>query len=75
MYKFEGGMSGKGMKNLLSEQEFKGSLLSVIFPHYPFTQWCIKNLGSKVILRNIDCFVKINLAGIFAFLIFALRKK
>jgi len=75
MYKFEGGMSGKGMKKLLSEQEFQGSLLSVILPHYPFTHWCIKNLGRGIIFQNIDCLIKINLEGIFALFISALRKK
>jgi len=47
----------------------------VILPHYPFTHWCIKNLGRGIIFQNIDCLIKINLEGIFALFISALRKK
>jgi len=55
---------GKGLSNrgtyrlakLLNE-----SSLGKIFPAYPFTSWCFKNLGIKLFLLNLDFFVERNI--------------
>lgn len=40
-----------------------------IFPYYPLTAWCLKHLGSKIFLKNLDYFVELNLWGIFRILL------
>ena len=34
-----------------------------IFPFYPLTKWCVKNLGWKIFFRNIDHFLRLGLDG------------
>ena len=34
-----------------------------IFPFYPLTNWCVKNLGWKIFFRNIDHFLRLGLDG------------
>ena len=35
-----------------------------IFPFYPLTNWCVKNLGWKIFFRNIDHFLRLSLDGL-----------
>ena len=35
-----------------------------IFPFYPLTNWCGKNLGWKIFFRNIDHFLRLSLDGL-----------
>lgn len=71
MYKYTGGMSGKGMISLMKELDHTS--LGLIFPHYPITSWCISNLGWKIFVKNIDSFIKLNLNGQFALFLNLLR--
>ena len=35
-----------------------------IFPFYPLTKWCVKNLGWTIFFRNIDHFLRLSLDGL-----------
>jgi len=35
-------------------------IIGLVFPFLPFTLWCLKNVGIKFFLKNIDYFFKIN---------------
>ena len=35
-----------------------------IMPYYPLTKWCVKNLGWKIFLTNIDHFLRLGLDGL-----------
>jgi len=61
MYEFEGGRSSRGIIHL--SLNYNPNSLSVIFPWYPFTSWCVKNLGMKIFLKNLDYFIKLNFEG------------
>lgn len=61
MYEFEGGMTAGGIIN--SARHYNHGILSVIFPWYPLTFWCVKNLGIKIFLKNLDFFIRLNFEG------------
>jgi glycosyltransferase involved in cell wall biosynthesis len=62
MHKYVGGtVSSNGMIKLI--MEFKPGLLGKIIPYYDITKWCAKNLGAKIFLKNLDCFIKLNCEG------------
>ena len=63
MLRYDGGDSSSGLFNYA--RSFNLSLLTTIFPYGPFTIWCAKNLGAKLFLRNLDCFIKLGLDGVF----------
>ena len=63
MLRYDGGDSSSGLFNYA--QSFNLSLLATIFPYGSFTIWCAKNLGAKLFLRNLDCFVKIGWDSMF----------
>lgn len=67
MYRYSDGISTIGIINYA--RNVNGNLLGIIFPYYPFNMWCLKNLGIKNILRNIDIFSRLNLAGVFFLII------
>lgn len=71
MYEFEGGITSGGIIN--SARYFNHNLLAIIFPWYPLTFWCAKNLGNKIFLKNIDFFFKLNVEGIVSLLIDLIR--
>ncbi len=58
---FPSGMSSEGMMQLT--HKIAKSNTARIFPFYPLTKWCVKNLGWKIIFRNIDHFLRLNLDG------------
>jgi len=43
-------------------------LVSKIFPFYPLTKWCIKNLGIKNCLKNSRHIIRLNFDGVFLYL-------
>ena len=57
------GMSKKGI--IFFSRQFNQGKMGLIFPNYPLTAWCIKNLGSKIFFRNIDYFIQLNIWGGF----------
>jgi glycosyltransferase involved in cell wall biosynthesis len=64
MYEFESGLTSGGIIN--SARHYNHNLLGMIFPWYPLTFWCAKNLGSRIFLKNIDFFLQLNLEGIIS---------
>ena len=62
-YRYDRGASSSGLFKYA--QAFNLSLLETIFPYGPFTIWCAKNLGAKLFLRNLDCFIKLGFDGLF----------
>jgi glycosyltransferase involved in cell wall biosynthesis len=41
----------------------KFSLTQILFLNFPFTFWCLKNLGLKLFLKNLGYFTKLNIEG------------
>jgi glycosyltransferase involved in cell wall biosynthesis len=58
---FPSGTSSEGMMQLT--HKIAKSNTARIFPFYPLTKWCIKNLGWKIFFRNIDHFLRLGLDG------------
>ena len=58
---FPSGMSSEGMMQLT--HKIAKSNTARIFPFYPLTKWCVKNLGWKIFFRNIDHFLRLGLDG------------
>lgn len=63
LYVYPGGTSAKGIFH--AAKLFNRGIVGRIFPHYPLTKWCVKNLGIKIFLKNIDCFIRLNLDAQF----------
>jgi len=63
MNRYDYGSSTKG--TISFARLFNKGLLGLIFPHHPLNMWFIKNLGFKLFLKNLDHFIKLNLAGEF----------
>ena len=55
------GSSSEGMMRLT--HKFAKGNTARIFPFYPLTKWCVKNLGWKIFFRNIDHFLRLGLDG------------
>ena len=70
-YKREGGMSGYGIISII--KYVKGNKIDYLFPHFAFTKWCFSNLAKKTFIKNIDCFIKINLDAEFALFLNLIR--
>ena len=67
LYEFDEGISSRGIINMA---KYSGhGWFGLLFPFYPYTNWCIKNLGFRTYLRNIDIFFRLNLGGQVALLI------
>lgn len=60
---YDRGLSRKGLINLA--YNYNHSFFGTVFPFYFFTKWCIRNLGIIIFLKNIDCFLQLNLAQEF----------
>lgn len=71
MHEFESGISGRGIISIT--KQYKKNVLAVIFPWYPLTLWCAKNLGTKIFLKNLDFFIQLNLEGEFSLIVDLLR--
>lgn len=63
MYRFDHGISTRG--SISVSRMYNSGLLSMIFPHYPVTVWCLKHLGIRRFFRNIDHFIELNLGSEF----------
>ena len=61
MYEFEGGRSSDGILHI--SKTYNPNTFSVIFPWYPFTNTCLKILGLKLFVKNLDYFIKLNFEG------------
>jgi len=66
LYRTEHGISWDGI--LKTSRKFNNNFYGIIFPNYPLTAWCAKNLGKKVFLKNLDQFILFNLEGMLAIL-------
>ena len=69
---YDGGISRKGMIGLT--KSLKYDKFNTIFPSYQFTKWCEKNLGSKIFLKNLGFFIKINFISEMSLLVDISRK-
>ena len=56
------GAASKGMVSMT--RKYSNSNIGLIFPFYPLTKWCAKNLGWKIFLANIDHFIRLGLDGL-----------
>jgi len=56
-WKYNEGMSKSGM---ISFSKTNQGVFNRIFPAIPFTKWCLKNLGRKIFLKNINYFIQVN---------------
>ena len=61
--------SSEGLKQMRQKSHGKYSKTTKsntaqIFPFYPLTKWCVKNLGWKIFFRNIDHFLRLSLDGL-----------
>jgi glycosyltransferase involved in cell wall biosynthesis len=70
-YVSPGGISSKGMIYLA--RFVNESFLGLIFPHYPLTRYCAKQLGTRLFLKNLDCFIRLNLDAHFLLLLDIIR--
>lgn len=62
-YKYAKGefISGLSFIEVMRKTQF--SWIEIIFFYFPFTFWCIKNIGIKFFFKNIDWFIALNLYG------------
>ncbi|MGI0061530.1 MAG: glycosyltransferase family 2 protein [Nitrosotalea sp.] len=65
MYEFEDGVSATGSINI--SRKYHHGFLGIIFPWYPLTVWCIRNLGMNIFLKNFDFFIRLNFEGMISF--------
>ena len=69
---YTGGMARSGYLSLA--KQLKHSKLSMIFPCYPLTNWCLKNFGAKIFFKNLDYFVMLNIWAEFLICIDVFQK-
>lgn len=67
MFRFDRGMSTMG--SIRMSRSLEQGVIGIIFPHLPLTFWCLKNLGLKIFLKNIDHFIELNAGSELLFLI------
>lgn len=72
LYVYDGGMSRKGMLGVTKQMQH--GLITMLFPMYPFTKWCKKNLGFEIIMKNLGFFIKINCIGEISIIVDLMRK-
>ena len=58
---YDSGMSRSGVFEATKKMNHKN--IGLIFPFFPFTQWCIKNLGLNFYFKNLSFFIKITCQG------------
>lgn len=71
MHRYDYGISTNG--SLSVSRMYNSGFFSIIFPHYPVTLWCLKHLGIKLFLKNIDHFIELNFGSEFFLLMDILR--
>jgi len=62
MHRFTEGYSRTVPFKKRSKELFAHGVIGRVFPIIPFTYWCLKNLGLKIFLKNLDYFLYINYA-------------
>lgn len=56
MFRYDGGISSRGIFNMKKRLDL--GLFDTIFMNGRFIFWCWKNLGKKLFLKNLDCFIQ-----------------
>ena len=69
---YDSGMGRSGMIQVTKKMHQKN--MARLFPFFPFTMWCINNLGRRFFLKNLSFFIKINYEGSFSLFIDILRR-
>ena len=69
---YDGGVSRTGM--LGATKHTHHSLFTTLFPMYPFTKWCGKNLGFGFIIKNLGFFIKVTCIGEISIVVDLVRK-
>ena len=69
---YDGGVSRSGMIGLTKNLEY--NLFKTLFPMYPFTKWCLRNLGYLICIKNLDFFFKMNFLAQGSLLIDIIRR-
>jgi glycosyltransferase involved in cell wall biosynthesis len=69
---YDGGMSRRGMLEVTKQMHH--GLVTSLFPIYPFTKWCGKNLEFGIIVKNLGFFIKLNCYGGISLVIDLMRK-
>lgn len=49
------------------------NLKQIIFINFPFTFWCLRNLGLKIFLKNFGYFIKLNIKGEYSIMAESVR--
>ncbi|SVD10124.1 uncharacterized protein METZ01_LOCUS362978, partial [marine metagenome] len=65
LYRFNQGSSTTGIIN--QSRLYNKNPLGTIFPYISFNSWCLKNIGLKNVLRNLDIFARMNVGGFLFF--------
>jgi len=68
---FDAGQSKRGYIAIYRQENI--NKLGAIFPYFPLTYWCAKDLGVKQFFKNIDYFIQLNLWGEFTVVIDLIR--
>jgi len=71
MERYDYGDSTKGSAYLAKYHN--KNRIGKIFPHAPFTLWAIRNLGTKIFLKNLDHFLLLNIGGEILFVMDFIR--
>jgi len=66
------GASGQGVSEFLQQQKLSKQYF--FLPHSPLTNWCIRNIGIKFFLKNIDFFIKLNFLATISMIIDMTKK-
>ncbi len=69
---YDCGQGRNGMLGVTKQNHY--NVIKTIFPMSPFTKWCIRNLGSKIMIKNCGFFIKINCIGELSLIIDIIRK-
>jgi len=56
---FNAGISNKGI--ISYSRLLNSGIFGMLFPIWPLTSWCFRNLGPKIFLKNLDYFIVTNL--------------
>jgi glycosyltransferase involved in cell wall biosynthesis len=56
MYRYDGGISSGGIFSI--RKKLNLGVFETIFMNGKFILWCWRNLGKKLFLKNLDCFIK-----------------
>jgi len=71
MFEYQSGITGKGI--ISGMKHYENNWFTRIFPWYPLTRWCMKNLGKKIFFKNFDYFIQLNFEGFISLILDNLR--